>query len=271
MSTMPGSCVFDCADLFAPLADLRAALPFPCSVERLNAYRDTLRDAPCSGNGRPIRFTASPPAPRNYEQHVFDSGEVPTRASNRHDYFNALVWMRFPQTKAALNTLHVAEIGARTNAAAGRGPLRDAATQFDESGVIVASADPRLLELLALRDWKTLFWTRRDEVRAGMRFLVFGHGLYDALRAPFYRMCGRAALVEVPQALIAAAVGEQCAHVDAMVADRFRGRVCYPRPRTLMALPLLGIPGVTRENDRASYYDDVVQFRPLPADHLDAL
>jgi hypothetical protein len=34
------------------------------------------------------------------------SGEVATRPDNRHDLFNALIWLAFPRSKAAMNRRH---------------------------------------------------------------------------------------------------------------------------------------------------------------------
>jgi len=234
---------------------------FP-GVDELNAAltRSALR--PCNVAGQPIRFVAADSSPLSYEVRVYRRGEVETRPDNWHDLFNALVWMTFPRTKAALNALHVAHVDDRTRGA-GRGPVRDAATQFDESGIVVLSADAELLDLLMRRCWKTLFWDRRADVITRMRFLVFGHGLYDALRTPFYRMCGRAALIEAAIEIIAGDVAGQCAHADGVLAQRFASGA-YPRPRTLMALPLLGIPGVTKESECPAYYEDREQFQPPP-------
>jgi hypothetical protein len=55
-----------------------------------------------------------------------------------------------------------------------------------------------------------------------------------------------------------------CAHADRILAGRFEARTWYPRPKTLLALPLLGIPGVCAENAQPGYYDDTLQFRPPP-------
>jgi len=54
---------------------------------------------------------------------------------------------------------------------------------------------------------------------------------------------------------------EQIAAVDSrLAADLASGR--YPRPRDFQPLPLLGIPGVTPENENPDYYEDTYQFRP---------
>jgi hypothetical protein len=249
--------------LFEPLRALLEALPgaCPCGLAELNAL--LFRHAERAGDA--IRFVAPDDAPIAYEERIVARGEIVTRPHNWHDFFNALVWMRFPQTKRGLAELHVR--GMRSPTSDGRrGPIRDAATQFDESGIVVAASDGGLLNLLTQRQWKELFWTRRDEVRQRMRFAVFGHGLYDALRAPFYRICGRAATIVVPQACIEAPVEQLCAHVDPVLAERFGQHTCYPRPKALLALPLLGIPGVCVENEDPEYYGDSVQFRPPPKD-----
>ena len=65
---------------------------------------------------------------------------VPTR-DNLHDFFNGLVWLRFPRAKRRLNELQAAEI-ARAGIGAARGPLRDALTLFDENGAVLDAPPP---------------------------------------------------------------------------------------------------------------------------------
>ena len=70
-----------------------------------------------------------------YEQHIFDTRQVPTR-DNLHDFFNGLVWLAFPQAKRRLNQLQAQTIAA-DGVQAVRGPLRDALTVFDENGALL--------------------------------------------------------------------------------------------------------------------------------------
>ena len=77
-------------------------------------------------------------------------------------------------------------------------------------------------------------------------------------------ICGRAATVVVAQSVLDDCVERQCAHVDVILAQRFAARTFYPQPKALLALPLLGIPGVCADNERPDYYDDALQFRPPP-------
>jgi hypothetical protein len=65
---------------------------------------------------------------------------VPSRERNWHDLFNALTWLAFPATKAALNAVHQTTLlpGLQSFARVGRRHL------FDESGLVLAGEDDRL-------------------------------------------------------------------------------------------------------------------------------
>src|SRR5690606_3794161 len=86
-----------------------------------------------SGASRPLRFVPQGELPEGvaYESHIFETGCVPTRG-NLHDFFNGLIWLRFPRTKQRLNQLQGAEIAA-AGVGAVRGRVRDALTLFDEN------------------------------------------------------------------------------------------------------------------------------------------
>ena len=72
-----------------------------------------------------------------YESHIAATGQVPTRARNWHDLFNALAWLAWPRLKTALNARHQAAIAAGE---AKRGPIRDSATLLDECGLLMPYA-----------------------------------------------------------------------------------------------------------------------------------
>jgi hypothetical protein len=252
--------------LYAPLRALmaRCGATSALHADVLNRLLSGRADHPRAGSGRLIRFTDEAAGEAGYEQTVFDTGSVPTRADNWHDFFNGLVWLRFPRTKAALNRRHLLGI-ARQRAArdTSRGALRDAATQFDEDGIAVVSAAPELSELLRRHEWKSVFWERRAEVRRAMRFVVVGHALYDKLRQPFRGLCGKAAFLDADPALLELPLEAQLEAIDARLAERWSDGSCYARPADLSALPVLGIPGVTPDSTDPAYYDDRWQFRPL--------
>ena len=59
-----------------------------------------------TGNGAPLRFVPPRDDGEGYEERAWRSGEVATRADNRHDLFNALIWLAFPRSKAMMNRRH---------------------------------------------------------------------------------------------------------------------------------------------------------------------
>ena len=89
---------------FATLAPLLAQLPddhFP-TLAQLNRMCD--EHEVLSGGGVPVEFVPQEAkTDEPYETRVYSRGKVLTRGSNWHDLFNALVWITFPRSKAALN------------------------------------------------------------------------------------------------------------------------------------------------------------------------
>ena len=267
--------VFTSQPLYAPLRALLELLPDDGGVpgvESLNAL--AAGRGIVSGSGAPLRFVVPHGSGMSYEERAWWLGEVETRPGNWHDYFNALAWLVFPLTKAALNVRHhrvLAEqrsAGRPVNVAGGgRGPLRDALTQFDECGVIVASADLELWEGIRAHRWKQVFWDQRPQVLQSMQVFVFGHASYDLLRNPHLGLCGKAIFLHVDDVWLARPLADRLKDIDAHMARRFSGGPgglgAYSRPRDFHPLPLLGIPGATPENASALYYENTRQFRPL--------
>lgn len=209
-------------------------------------------------NGQKVRFVPPRPDGLAYECRIWDSGEVETRPDNWHDFFNALVWLSFPQTKIAVSAAHMRAMQAPGQA---RGVTRDALTHFDECGIVVLSSQPELLDLLREFRWKELFVGRRAEVTRAMRFVIFGHATYEQLLKPFRGLTAKAVLHEVDEEWLGLPMATQIATVDGILAAKLKsGR--YARPRDFQPLPLLGIPGVTPDSENPDYYDDSWQFRP---------
>ena len=183
-----------------------------------------------------MRFVPPAGADPYYEIHLFETGNVQTRAGNRHDLFNALCWLTFPRTKARINALHAAEMpreGGR------RGRLRDLLTIFDEGGALVMCADDRLNALIRECRWKELFWEQRDGVRSAMRFVVLGHAVLEQALAPW------------PGITCKVLFADPGRDPDAQAAD------------WLAPLPVFGYPGWLPDGDAAAFYDDARFFRPL--------
>ena len=214
-----------------------------------------------TGNGAALRFVEPSGGAQGYEERAYLAGEIETRPGNRHDLFNALIWLAFPLSKAALNRRHFLSLrDLRRQQSRARGPLRDALTQFDECGVIVAGTAPGLWQGLCAHCWREVLVDRRAELMRSTRFLVFGHASHDALAAPFLGLCGKALFVEADAAWLEMPETAALALLDGRLAKLFD---CGSfSPRGWQPLPLLGIPGATTQNQRADYYDDTRQFRP---------
>lgn len=180
------------------------------------------------------RFEPDGPRATGYEQHVATTGRVPTR-HNAHDLFNGLVWLRCPAFKAALNQAHLHAPPAPPGQ---RGPLRDALTLLDESGLLLA-APPPLRQALQARDWPALFFTHRALWQQA-RLLVVGHALLEKLLTPRKPLCARVLFVDDVEA-------------PALPQDL--------APAALPPLPVLGIPGWWAPNASQGFYADDHVFR----------
>jgi len=257
-----GPAAFAERPLFEPYADgltaCAGALP---SRQVLDLLFEQPGPRPTLQDGTPIRLVGDA-LPQGYEAGIAISGGVPTREYDWHDYFNALVWRRFPQAKAALNAAHIAALAQRAPSAP-RGPRRDALTQFDECGVVVSASEPALLAALRCHEWRELFWGARDAWGRVIEVTVFGHATLDQLRAPFVGLCGKALLREVSPAWFERALADRCEALDRWMAGQIADPNGIGGEVRLQPLPLLGVPGVVAESGAADYYDDIRQFRPL--------
>jgi hypothetical protein len=249
------------APMFAPLRPAIERLPrdrWPSRADLTAAAAGT-----ATSRGRPLCFV--PPREhtdrerRYYERHIAETGEVETRADNWHDLFNALAWITYPRAKAAINAQHAAILEERGEAEARRrGSERDALTLFDEGGVAVLSSDPELFRLIVDFEWKTLFWQRRAELERHVRFLAFGHALFDNALDPHLGMVAKTVFLpmqELPASATLASVADEA------LAAHFANRARFASPKLMAPMPVLGIPGWHESTARESFYDDPHHFR----------
>lgn len=243
-----------------PLLDAGASWPSLVQWQRVLA---TLPQPPQTASGRPVRFVGQAAGERlAYEQHIYASGEVPTRENNWHDFFNALVWLAFPRTKAAINQRHVLSLGESSMNGARRGSQRDALTLFDESGVVVLSSEPELLQALRQHEWKHVFWHRRQQLLQQARCVVFGHAILEKLVQPYVGLTAKAWLLPVTEEFFTLPDEAQRVQLDALLAAGVQsGELAHTG--VLRPLPLLGWPGWAVDNDSPDYYDNTAYFRPL--------
>lgn len=186
----------------------------------------------------------------HYEARIAQ-GRIATRTENWHDLFNAMVWIRYPSLKHALNRQqcrHIDRIGTRE-----RSPAQQALTQFDESGVIVRVRDATLLELWDRHDWAALFhanaagWSKGDIAVAA----VVGHALMEQRLVPDRLLVGKCLVV----------LGD-AADAVARVVESISTGASLTASAELRPLPLSGIPG-WHHGQSAAFYDQQDYFRPL--------
>ncbi|MDB5810079.1 MAG: putative transrane protein [Betaproteobacteria bacterium] len=263
------------APAFAAFNEVAQALRLPewPSCDDLNRIL-AARTAPViNESGQPLRFVEQAARAETfeagYEPRIFLHGEVQFRVGGWHDLFNALAWLAFPRIKAALNEGHFHALGRqRASGAHNRTAVQDALTLFDESGVIVVTADRELGGLLAAHEWKALFWRRRADVVRSMRFWLFGHGLAEKMLSPFVGVTGRGLICAMPPDFMTLPPADQLTALDAHIATRV-GAQGNLTASELTPVPLLGIPGWCADNENEAYYGNTKYFRPLRAPTAD--
>lgn len=216
--------------------------------------------------GTPIQFVqqASLPAGEPYEAYIGRTGCVPTR-DNLHDFFNAMVWLGFPQAKARLNQLQFKQLQSKLTIESGsgayrvgnsRGVLRDAATIFDENGILFIARDRELVNALIERQWSTVFLAGRDQFGRCYDVLIFGHALLEKLVRPYAAITGHCLPLIDPGftlPLLAAARSG---------LDRIAASLLSPTTSTasFFPVPVLGFPGWHPAQD-AAFFENEAVFR----------
>ena len=197
----------------------------------------------------PVHFVPQSDLPEGqaYEDFIFASGQVPTR-EGLHDFFNALCWMHFPQAKKRLNQLQASEI-ARAGVGQVRGPVRDAATVFDENACLIQPSDA-LWAALTEHRWLDAFVSLRAEW-ATTRLWVFGHAALEKLVQPYASITVH--LWRVPE-------GVAPNQLDSWLAQDLSAEKLSRKP--FSPLPLLGVPGWWPANQDPVFYQDTAVFRP---------
>ncbi|MDR0226081.1 MAG: DUF3025 domain-containing protein [Burkholderiaceae bacterium] len=210
--------------------------------------------------GLPWRFVPQQelPAGMAYERFVFETRSIPTR-DNLHDFFNGLMWLRWPALKQRCNALQAGAI-AQAGVGGRRGALRDAITVLDENGALLL-APAALCNALRRRQWHALFVGQRVLWQQA-RLLPMGHALLEKLVQPRKPITAHVLCVHTDGA---PPDGPPPPHdgpnMDAWLAasDWLRPEVLCGKP--FVPLPVLGVPGWCHENENFSFYDDSLVFR----------
>jgi len=246
------------ADYLPLLNQLKGTQITPC--DRLNSL---LPKGLKTESGQSIRFVPSTELDDGaYEQRIFTTGQVSTRPDNWHDLFNALVWMRFPRIKIAMNTLHFHSWSEQ--ASGGRGRVRDALTLFDECGVIVFSRHLEFLNALTERRWTDAFLA--DDFKTRVQISISGHAMLEKYLAPYKSMTAKALLVHVDADFPELSRQEMLTCLDKEISKHMLAGMLMTEPACLTPLPLAGVPGWWPEDEQGEdlFYDDPTVFRPPP-------
>jgi len=200
----------------------------------------------------------------HYEARIAQRQQIATREHNWHDLLNAVIWLRHPELKSALNARQCAEIahiGAKQRTRA-----QCALTHFDEAGIVVMLRDARLLELWDAHDWHGLFWRERDVWHDGrVQVEVFGHALLEHALAPGQLLVGKAlAVVDDDVAARTQNAQSNKSTLSVVAAAIGHGRLLND-PQELRPLPLSGIPGWRAENEAEDFYSTAPCFCPVRA------
>jgi len=131
-----------------------------------------------------------------------------------------------------------------------RGPLRDAATVFDENAALLQAPD-LLWQALEQRRWLDAFVKFRT-LWSSARWLTFGHAALEKLVNPYKSITVH--VWRVPQGLL------NLADIDAWLAQDLQPHKLAAKP--FCPMPVLGIPGWWPANEIADFYADTAVFRP---------
>lgn len=190
-----------------------------------------------------------------YEERIFKHGVIATR-NNWHDFFNAMVWKRFPCIKSALNGIHHQEMLKQSGSVRSR--KRDLLTLFDECGVIVV-ADQKYLSLIKNHQWQALFVDHQQAwIDNKINLLTFGHAMFEKYLQPYVGMTAQAMLLVNDGTFKTSSITA----IDQYLGGAITDELLLTKKADLSPLPVLGIPGWHQQQDE-SFYANTNYFRPL--------
>lgn len=194
-----------------------------------------------------------PHAQLAYEERIFLHGIIATR-NNWHDYFNALVWKRFPHIKSALNAIHHQEMIKQSGSQRSR--KRDLLTLFDECGVIII-ADQPVLDMIKNHQWQELFVENKELWLTGeIQVITFGHAMFEKYIQPYIGMTAQALLFSSEQFNT-----NKITDIDDHIGQCLVNNTLLQSKAELSPLPILGIPDWHDDQDQ-QFYANTQYFRP---------
>jgi len=188
----------------------------------------------------------------HYEQRIYQRGKIATRENNWHDLFNAMMWLKYPHIKSALNSRQWNDV--RVHGLKTRTPGQCAMTLFDEAGAIVTMPG-EMLECWKQHDWHGLFIEHADAWRSGRAAVaVFGHALLDHALVTETLLVAKCIVLDDKTELSGSFDG---------IADAIHSESMLLANKELRTLPLCGIPGWHSASDSAEFVKTAACFSPL--------
>lgn len=192
-----------------------------------------------------------------YEPRIYLKNELQTRMHNWHDFFNALIWLKFPQTKKILNQLHYCQAINREKGT-NRSILENRITLFDECGAIIISSNKKMLELIKNHQWQELFINQKERFKDDLRCIIFGHAIFEKMLNPYIGLTCHCMVLHDTE-LLEEVKNNNNSGLDNKIADIWKKKLAK-NPEKFHALPLLGIPGLWPEQNKV-FYENSQYFR----------
>jgi len=194
----------------------------------------------------------------HYEPRVYLKKELQTRTQNWHDFFNAMVWLRFPEAKKTLNQLHYFKARERTKGS-NRTKLENKITQFDECGAILISKNRHLLRLAKEHQWQSLFIDHAMHFKNDFRCIIFGHAIYEKALRPYIGLTCHCLMIN-DESMLEEVKSDHYRTLDRYLAKLWQKQKVQENIE-FQPFPLLGIPGYWPEQD-VEFYQNEHYFRP---------
>lgn len=258
--------------IFSPLnqwaekfSDFKECWP---GLEDYQAVLSSLPNPILTQSGKVLKIVQQEGKPGHFNEHyaprIYLTGEIQTRTENWHDFFQFLTWFMFPKTKAVINAIHIPAALSRIEKETDlgrRSAIENMLSLFDEGGAVILCSDNSLLQLIRDFKWKELFWQRRDELSTKLKFVTFGHALYEKGLAPYIGMTANCILFHVNENILQQTNQQQLDWIDLQLSEIFIQGKRYRQPKDLAPFPILGLPGWDADNEFEIYYDNVNYFR----------
>jgi len=192
-----------------------------------------------------------------YESRIYLKNELQTRIHNWHDFFNVMIWLKFPTTKKALNSLHYKSSILRPKGS-NRSTLENRITQFDECGAVIISNDKYLLDLIKNHQWGEIFIHNREQFSKNLECVIFGHAIFEKALKPYIGMTCHCILLHNEEILNDVQSGN-VVKLDQYLANYWLQSIAN-HPKKFHAFPVLGIPDYWSPQN-IEFYENKSYFR----------